>query len=293
MRCAKRLRDKCGLDLEVLQAFDQCSGRSLSPARRRRLEHRNGSGTEAAEGGCRPCFPASPIGTLPLVCRCAFRSLLHPLAEEGDQHSREASDLLPKAGCSGPRDGSRAPTCSSSCRMRVVTLDCTRLSLAAARTPRPTFTHDSPEDFSELLQIDHSHDENNGSHLFICATSASWPEATHVDSSIIPVWLSNRCDDLLYRGQCARRGDGYRTFRCHADAAADGARNTLQADLGAWLAACNYLGYLAGALVAERVRLPSPAIDGDQPCRNRDRNRRDGVRRRSVGLGCRCASWPE
>lgn len=35
---------------------------------------------------------------------------------------------------------------------------------------------------------------------------------------------------------------------------------TLQADLGSWLAACNYLGYLAGALFAGRIRLPAPQL---------------------------------
>src|SRR5512145_1262211 len=38
------------------------------------------------------------------------------------------------------RRNSRAPTCSSSWRIRVVTLDCTRLSLAAARLTPPSST---------------------------------------------------------------------------------------------------------------------------------------------------------
>src|SRR5262249_12989890 len=144
----------------------------------------------------------------------------------------------------------RTPTCFSSCRMRVVTFDWTRLSLAAARTTPPSSTTvwNILRDSRSIVLM-----QRTIVHFY----SFEQAGAARHRRCMARVVSTSRLASVA--GTCFVASGRVAVRPMLALMVRDG---LIPPDAGAWLAASNYLGYLAGALVAGRIPLSSPSLMG-------------------------------
>src|SRR5215475_8199870 len=151
----------------------------------------------------------------------------------------------------------RTPTCFSSCRMRVVTFDWTRLSLAAARTTPPSSTTvwNILRDSRSIVLI-----QRTIVHFYSFEQAGA---ARHrrcmarVVSTSRPASVAATCF-VAIGALAVAMGIGRFAFTPMLPLMLrDG---VISQDAGAWLAAGNYLGYLVGALVAGRISLASTSL---------------------------------
>src|SRR5262252_826028 len=157
------------------------------------------------------------------------------------------------------RRNRRAPTCSSSWRMRVVTFDWTRLSLAAARTTPPSSTtvRNILSDSRSIVLMERIVIQINSFVQGGCSrqkrrmTAEARPPRSR---SVITTCF------IAVSALAVAMGIGRFAFTPMLPLMMrDG---VISQGAGGWLAASNYLGYLAGALVAGRIPLSSSSLMG-------------------------------